>query len=99
MKFDFAEDDSIVAMGGDFTFTDHAAFLIIMNRLLATQGTPIVIDLSQLEFIDSAGLGMLLIARDEAGKASRRLTLRGPKGQVQRMFAVTKFATLFAIET
>jgi anti-anti-sigma factor len=86
-------------MSGDFTFTDHVAFLDVMNRLLGTQNEPIVIDLSNLEFIDSAGLGMLLIARDEAGKASRHLTLRSPQGQVKRMFAVTKFETLFAIET
>jgi anti-anti-sigma factor len=98
MNFDFIENDATVAMSGDFTFTDHAAFLDVMNRLFRTQGVPIVIDLSKLAFIDSAGLGMLLIARDEAGKASRQLTLRAPQGQVKRMFAVTKFETLFAIE-
>ena len=36
---------------------------------------------------------------DEASKASRQLTLRGPQGQVKRMFAVTRFETLFAIES
>jgi anti-anti-sigma factor len=70
-----------------------------MNRLFATASVPIVIDLAKVEFIDSAGLGMLLIARDEASKASRQLTLRGPQGQVKRMFAVTRFETLFAIES
>jgi len=99
MKFNFDGTGSIVAMSGDFTFTDHVAFLEIMNRLFETRAEPIVIDLSQLEFIDSAGLGMLLIARDEVGKSSRKLTLRAPKGQVKRMFSVTRFETLFAIET
>jgi anti-anti-sigma factor len=99
MKFDFDGTGSIVAMSGDFTFTDHAAFLKIMNRLFVAKAEPIVIDLSQLEFIDSAGLGMLLIARDEVGKSSHKLTLRAPKGQVKRMFSVTRFETLFEIET
>jgi HptB-dependent secretion and biofilm anti anti-sigma factor len=99
MKFDFLGNDSCVAMSGEFTFTDHAVFLEIIGRLLGAQDQSIVIDLSGLDFIDSAGLGMLLIARDETGKAGRHLTLRAPKGQVQRMFAVTKFETLFAIET
>jgi anti-anti-sigma factor len=58
-----------------------------------------VIDLSKLEFIDSAGLGMLLIARDEAKKAGRNLTLRGPQGQVKRTFSATKFDTLLTIKT
>lgn len=99
MKFDFKVNDTTVAISGDFTFTDHADFLIIMNRLLGTKGAPMVIDLSRLDFVDLAGLGMLLIARDEAKKANRALTLRCPTGQVQRMFAVTKFETLFTIET
>lgn len=99
MKFDFSENDSTVAMSGDLTFTDHNAFLSLMNRLLGSSGGPVVIDLSRLEFINSAGLGMLLIARDEAGKNHRQITLRGPKAQVERMFAATRFATLFVIET
>ena len=99
MNFDITGNDATVAMSGDFTFTDHAAFLELMNRLFATARVPIVIDLAKVEFIDSAGLGMLLIARDEASKASRQLTLRGPQGQVKRMFAVTRFETLFAIES
>lgn len=41
---------------------------------------------------------MLLIVRDEADKAQRSLILRGPHGQVKRMFAVTKFDTLFTVE-
>jgi anti-anti-sigma factor len=98
MNFDFKGNDATVSISGDFTFTDHTAFLEVMTRLLGIAGIPLIIDLSQMEFIDSAGLGMLLIARDEAGKANRQLTLRGPKGQVKRMFAVTKFETLFTIE-
>jgi HptB-dependent secretion and biofilm anti anti-sigma factor len=48
--------------------------------------------------VDSAGLGMLLLARDEAKKNNRELILKGPCGQVKRMFGVTKFDTLFSIE-
>ena len=98
MRFEFDGKDARVAISGEFTFTDHAAFKEIATRLLATQERSIVIDVSKLEFIDSAGLGMLLIARDEVGKANRSLVLRGPTGQVKRMFAVTKFETLFTIE-
>jgi anti-anti-sigma factor len=98
MKFEFSDDDETVALSGDFTFNDHVAFREVAGRLLDAKHDPIVIDLSKLAFIDSAGLGMLLIARDEAAKAHRQLMLRGPHGQVERMFAVTKFNTLFTIE-
>lgn len=98
MQYEFNEDDSRVSISGEFTFTDHVAFKAIATRLFENSGKPIVIDLASLEFIDSAGLGMLLIVRDEAGKASRKLILRSPNGQVKRMFEVTKFGTLFDVE-
>jgi HptB-dependent secretion and biofilm anti anti-sigma factor len=98
MRFEFDDDDARVSISGEFTFTDHIAFKAIAIRLFKRLGKPIVIDLAKLEFIDSAGLGMLLIIRDEADKGGRRLILRGPCGQVRRMFDVTKFDTLFTVE-
>jgi HptB-dependent secretion and biofilm anti anti-sigma factor len=87
-----------ISMSGEFTFSDHGPFKEIVNEIAATKGRPIVIDLSKLDFIDSAGLGMLLLARDEAKKIERKLILRHPVGQVKRMFGVTKFDTLFTVE-
>lgn len=98
MQFEFHDDDARVCLSGEFTFTDHLAFKAIVSRLFEKQDQPVVIELAKLEFIDSAGLGMLLIAREEAEKARRSLILRGPRGQVKRMFDVTKFDTLFAVE-
>ena len=98
MRFEFEDDDARVSLSGEFTFIDHPAFRAIATRLFERQGRPIIIDLTRLEFIDSAGLGMLLIVRDEADKAGRDLVLRGPRGQVKRMFDVTKFDTLFTVE-
>ena len=56
------------------------------------------IELSQVEFVDSAALGILLLARDEAEKSSTKLVLKSPQGQVKRMFEISKFHDLFNIE-
>ena len=98
MQFQVNENKTQAAMSGDFTFADHASFKSLVGHLFEGQESPIIIDLSALEFIDSAGLGMLLLVRDEANKAARKLVLRSPNGQVKRMFGVTKFETLFVVE-
>ena len=98
MQFQLDSSSSVVSMSGEFTFTDHAQFKSLVTRLFEAKGSAVVIDLSKLEFIDSAGLGMLLLARDEAKKTNRALVLRGPGGQVKRMFGVTKFDTLFDVQ-
>jgi anti-anti-sigma factor len=98
MKFHFDESEANVALTGELTFADYVAFRDIADRLLKVSARPIVIDLSQLEFIDSAGLGMLLIARDEALKSNQKVILRSPRGQVRRLFAATRLDALFTVE-
>jgi anti-anti-sigma factor len=87
-----------IAVSGEFTFTDQAPFKDVITELFQAKGAAVSIDLSKLEFIDSAGLGMLLLARDEAKKSERELILMHPAGQVKRMFGVTKFNKLFTVE-
>ena len=98
MQCEFNAPDARISISGEFTFTDYVDFREIADRLFKLQSNSIVIDVSKLEFIDSAGLGMLLIARDEALKTNHTLVLRGAKGQVKRIFAATKFDTLFTVE-
>lgn len=98
MQFQFVGNDACVQVSGDLTFTDHAAFKTMIERLFGASGGSVTMDLAKLEFIDSAGLGMLLLAKDTADKAGRKLVLRHPGGQVKRMFGLTKFDTLFSVE-
>lgn len=98
MQFQFIGNDTCVQMTGDLTFTDHAAFKSMTDRLFGGSGGAVTMDLTKLDFIDSAGLGMLLLAKDTADKAGLKLVLRSPAGQVKRMFGLTKFDTLFAVE-
>jgi anti-anti-sigma factor len=98
MRFDFDQATNCVSMTGEFTFADHPAFQGILKQLNDGRGRPVVFDMTGLDFIDSAGLGMLILARDEAKKLGSAIRLRGPQGQVKRIFAVTKFDALFAVE-
>lgn len=83
---------------GRFTYSDHTSFRGILAAI-GTSGTRrIVFDFAPLEFIDSAGMGMLLLVNDTARKAGVSLVLKGATGQVERLFAGQKFAALFTLE-
>jgi anti-anti-sigma factor len=90
--------DLTVAMSGRFTFVDREPFGKVVQRIGQMTGGTCAIDLSGVEFVDSAALGMLLMARDAAGSHGARLVLRGPKGHVKRVFDIAKFDALFVIE-
>jgi anti-anti-sigma factor len=98
MEYTVTDAAASVFLRGDLTFSDHRAFLRLAERLLADGTDPITLNFQELSFIDSSGLGMLLIARDEASKRQRSLVLKGARGQVRKMFDLSRFETLFAIE-
>jgi anti-anti-sigma factor len=87
-----------IHMRGRLTFADHAHFLEILKQIGAGKFTEIRFDISQLDFIDSAAMGMFLLALEEANKFHTSITLIGAKGQVKRMLHVARFEALFTME-
>ncbi len=88
-----------IEIKGRLTYTDYNSFRQISEILGSSDGRQCSIDLSELEFIDSAGLGMLLLARDKVSEKKGTIALRGAHGQVKKMLELGKFDTLFLIET
>lgn len=83
---------------GRLTYSDYNSFRQLSEVLGTVEGQMCTIDLSELEFIDSAGLGMLLLARDRINERKGNITLRGAHGQVRKMLELGKFDTLFQVE-
>jgi anti-anti-sigma factor len=52
----------------------------------------VVVDLSDLEFIDSSGIGILVKANQQAAKQGRRFALVKGAGQVAELLALTGLA-------
>lgn len=100
MQYSLADNDGAteIKFSGRFTFTDHALFRDLLNELIGKKNRKNVFVLKDVEFIDSAGLGMLLLAREEAQQQNLNISLRGAQGQVKRMFDVARFDTMFTIE-
>jgi anti-sigma B factor antagonist len=58
----------------------------------------VVIDLGELEFIDSTGLGVLVRAQQAATENGHRVFLRRGSNQVQRLFELTGLTEHFTFE-
>ncbi|MFC4534407.1 STAS domain-containing protein [Sphaerisporangium dianthi] len=57
-----------------------------------------IVDLSDLEMIDSAGLGVLVGTHRRALRAGRRLVLRGVPPRVMRVLAITRLHRVLRVE-
>lgn len=87
-----------VLMTGRLEFTDHDQLSGIVALIDRCPARRFVIDVSQLEFIDSAGLGMLLILQDEAETRNVKLVVRGPRGAVKQSIDLARIGEIVTIE-
>lgn len=90
---------TLVALSGRLTFAENTEFRQVVTGIDDSATANVVMDLAALEFIDSAGMGMLLVARDQVFGRGGRIVLRNAGGQVARMLDLAKFSDFFTIES
>ena len=93
-----AGDRFIIAVEGEMTFTDSDAFDGILRELEASSAKECRVDLEKLDFIDSAGLRLLLLLHRLAAQKGIDLTLSKPRGEVAERLSFAKFETIVAVE-
>lgn len=83
---------------GKFTFSDNGNFRSLISEFGANNITKVVLNMEQTEFVDSAALGMLLLAKEYAEKNNITISLKSPNGQPKKVLEVSSFGELFSIE-
>ena len=79
---------------------DSTTATALGERLSANLDVPrarVVLDLSRLEYISSAGFRILLLAAKRADESGGRLVLCGVAGKVRQLFDLGSFLDLFAV--
>ena len=66
--------------------------------LIEAGQTRLLIDLSQVEYIDSSGLGMLIRIQKIAVRNGGNVVLKGVQGLVRELFEMTRLTAIFTIQ-
>ncbi len=82
---------------GKFAFSDNETVQKLITEFKDGNCVSCSINLSALESIDSAGLGMLLLINDAIQEDGHKVELHGASGQVQKMLEISKFSEVIAI--
>ena len=80
------------------SFSDNSAFRKLLDDMQLSKTRQWVIDLAELVSVDSAALGMFIIAAEAAKKGGTALTLRSPTGHVRRLIELSKIDKLMYVE-
>lgn len=95
VRIEDKSDAVIVRLRGDATIADTESMRKALDPLIARKPGTVVLDLSELAFINSLGLGVLLEFRQKLHSQSTKIRLAGAKPQVADVFRKTRLVELF----
>ena len=87
-----------VKLSGTFRFADHEIFKGALDAIDSLDGDRVVFDLAEVSALDSAGVGMLLLAHERGKKQGKAVMLRGGGHNVKQVLEVTKVASIMPVE-
>lgn len=87
----------VVRLRGDLDVAASGAVEAVLTRTLEEAST-VVVDLAEVPFADSSGLGGLIAAYKRAKAAGREIRLRRPTPIVSEILAITRMKRFFPVE-
>jgi anti-anti-sigma factor len=89
----------ILSMVGDLDlYSSPGACGELIANIQTAQGKKIVVDLSEVSYIDSSGIGVLIAAFSQARKLGVGLRFANPTAEVQRVVRLTSLNGFLPIE-
>ena len=88
--------DDVIRVSGDLDAQTSSQLDDVITSQLERGFDEIVLDLSELEFVDSSGLRSMVLARGPQGEG--RVVLRSPSASVMRLLDITGLTDVFVIE-
>src|SRR5450631_2270932 len=97
--FQFDPDITGVSCAGRFTLGTRLSETEAMFNSLIDQGArKLVLDLTHVEFVDSAGLGIIMHIFGEVAQKGGHFHIAGANAQVKRLFEITHTKAILAID-
>ena len=101
-RFELSEQElddrtQVIAVSGEIHVSTAPEFSVRLNRAIERGKTAVVLDLTDVEFIDSTGLSVLLNGLRRVTRARGTMVLACANPTVLRLFEITKLDSTFEI--
>jgi len=90
-------DSAVLSLQGEVDVSNSELVRNEANSLLADDIKRLVVDLSATEYLDSAGLGVLVGLLKRVSESDLTLIIAGARPQVRRVFEITKLNRVFTM--
>ncbi|MBV9604019.1 MAG: STAS domain-containing protein [Solirubrobacterales bacterium] len=88
----------MLALFGELDVVSAPKLQETLDRVLSRPHARVMLDLNGLRFVDSAGVSVLIKAKQRADTDGQTLVLRRPTEQLERVFALVGLADWLAVE-
>jgi anti-sigma B factor antagonist len=88
----------VLVLAGELDVVSAPELQLRLDEVLSQPHARVMLDLNGLRFVDSAGVSVLIKAKQTAATHGRTLVLRRPTAQVERVFALIGLADWLAVE-
>jgi anti-anti-sigma factor len=88
----------VLALSGELDVVTAPALEQCLSDVLSEPHARVLVDLNDLRFVDSAGVSVLIKAKQDAEANGRTLVLRRPTEQLHRVFSIVGLADWLAVE-
>ncbi|SER86960.1 STAS domain-containing protein [Salisediminibacterium halotolerans] len=92
------EEQTHVALSGEVDVYTASKLKETLNPLAEQEGQVLVVDLSEIDYIDSTGLGIFIGTLKITEKSNSELRLTGLNERVKRLFEITGLNEVIDIE-
>jgi anti-sigma B factor antagonist len=99
VSVDESGDFTVVTIEGEVEFATAPRLRGILLDLARAGAARVVLDLSGVSFLDSAGLSLLIQAKKRLANGDSDLVLRAPRENVRRVLEISGVSELFEIES
>jgi anti-anti-sigma factor len=97
--FQFEPDITGISCSGRFTLGTRLSETEAMMQSMLEKGVrKLVLDLTHVDFVDSAGLGIIMRISGEMDQCGGHFRIAGPHEQVQRLFDITHTSAILLVD-
>jgi anti-sigma B factor antagonist len=91
-------DSAVVRIEGEVEFATAPRLRATLLDLAQEGASPVVLDLAEVTFVDSAGISLLIQAKKRLTSSGSDLVLRAPQASVRRVLEISGVTELFQID-
>jgi anti-sigma B factor antagonist len=90
--------ETVISVAGELDMATAPDLVAVLDSVVRQGPGDVIIDLSELSFIDSSGIAALVTGQQELIQQERRLSLRGARPHPMKVFEIAGLLDLLHVE-